>query len=126
MTVAYFDSYTFRNDWLGTYTYASDGLASGIYSQPPTGSENLRVVGQVTGAKVKVLDGGATGGYTWLKSINYYDDKYRLVQMQADNYKGGIDRVSNVYDFTGNALMTKTTRRSRCYVDQPGRCSPGG
>src|SRR5690606_16899986 len=74
-TVTYYDNYSFRSLWLGTYGYMSDDLnqtLNGVlYTQPTT--ENQRVNGQVTGTKVKVLDGGVAGGYTWLKSVNYYD-----------------------------------------------------
>jgi RHS repeat-associated protein len=49
------------------------------------------------------------GGYTWLKSVNYYDDKYRMIQSLSDNYKGGTDRVTNVYDFVGKVLKSKST-----------------
>jgi hypothetical protein len=81
------------------------------YSQPAT--EQLSVVGQITGTKIKVLDeniaGTISGGYTWLKSINYFDDKYRLVQSLSDNYKGGIDRMTSIFDFTGKVQKLKST-----------------
>ncbi len=113
LTVNYYDNYAFRANWLGSYTYVTDNLSApsltGTYTQVATGSQNQSVVGQVTGFKVKVLDGGVAGGYTWLKSLNYFDDKYRVIQIQADNYKGGIDRISNVYDFVGKVLKSKTT-----------------
>jgi RHS repeat-associated protein len=73
----------------------------------------LQIIGLVTGAKVKVLDGGVRGGFTWLKSVNYYDDKYRAVQSIVDNYKGGIDRGTNVIDFVGRVLKTKTTHEEK-------------
>ncbi len=111
LSVTYYDNYTFRSIWYGTYTYLNESLsevANGItYQQPAT--ENLRVIGQVTGTKTKVLDGGVTGGYTWLKSITYYDDKYRVIQTLSDNYKGGTDRVTNVIDFVGKVLKSKST-----------------
>ncbi|MEX1241636.1 MAG: RHS repeat-associated core domain-containing protein [Cyclobacteriaceae bacterium] len=55
-----------------------------------------------------MLDGGPRGGYTWLKVVNYYDNRYRPIQTVEDNYKGGNDRVTNLYDFTGKVLKTKT------------------
>ena len=117
LTVTYYDKYDFRSLWIGTYTYVSDALSQTLnsinYTQPVTGSENQRVTGQVTGTKTKVLDGGVAGGYTWLKSVNYYDDKYRLIQSQVDNYKGGTDRSSSLHDFAGKVLMTKTTHIER-------------
>lgn len=111
LTVTYYDRYDFRSLWYGDYTYLNENLsetANGItYQQPAV--ENLQVVGQVTGTKTKVLDGGMTGGYTWLKSITYYDDKYRVVQSLSDNYKGGTDRVTNVLDFVGKVLESRLT-----------------
>ncbi len=111
LTVMYYDNYDFRSLWVGVYTYLNESLsevANGItYTQPTT--ENARVVGQVTGTKMKVLDGGTSGGYTWLKSLNYYDDKYRVIQSLADNYKGGTDRITSVIDFTGKVLESKST-----------------
>jgi RHS repeat-associated protein len=109
LSVTYYDNYAFRNDWPFTYTYTSDNLTSGSYTQVTTGSENLLVTGRPTGAKTKVLDGGVRGGYTWLRSVTYYDDKYRVIQTQADNYKGGKDVVSNLYDFSGKVLKSKET-----------------
>jgi RHS repeat-associated protein len=115
LTVTFYDNYNFRANWVGGYAYANDNLSSVVngftYSQPAT--ETTAVVGQVTGSKVKVLDGGTTGGYTWLQSVNYYDDKYRVIQTISDNYKGGEDRASNLYDFTGKVLKNKTTHIER-------------
>ncbi len=110
LTVTYYDNYTFRNDWPSTYTYASDGLASGAYTQVATGSENNNVIGHPTGTKIKVLDGGVRGGYTWLRGISYYDDKYRVIQTITDNYKGGRDIISKLYDFVGKVLLSKETQ----------------
>ncbi|MEQ1588064.1 MAG: M23 family metallopeptidase, partial [Cyclobacteriaceae bacterium] len=111
LSVTYYDNYSFRSVWYGTYTYLNESLSEvvdGITYQQPA-AENLRVIGQVTGTKTKVLDGGVTGGYTWLKSVTYYDDKYRVVQTVSDNYKGGTDRVTNVVDFVGKVLESKST-----------------
>jgi RHS repeat-associated protein len=124
VSVTYYDNYTFRSLWVGSYTYLNESLSettNGIaYAQPVT--ENLRVIGQVTGSKTKVLDGGTRGGYTWLKSVNYYDDKYRAVQNISDNYKGGTDRTTNVIDFVGKVLKTKSTHEERdvTWRDQTG------
>ncbi|MFZ6014323.1 MAG: DUF6443 domain-containing protein, partial [Bacteroidota bacterium] len=111
ISVNYYDDYNFRSLWAGSYAYVNDALAQTVggvsYLQPA--AEFLRTRGLATGSKVKVLDGGMRGGYVWLKSINYYDDKYRVVQIIADNYKGGTDRVTNLLDFAGKVLQNKTT-----------------
>lgn len=111
LTATYYDHYDFRATWVGSYAYVNEGLTEtdqGITYTQPT-SENLRVIGQTTGAKIKVLDGGFTGGFTWLKSITYYDEKYRVAQTISDNYKGGTDRTSFVVDFTGQVLESRLT-----------------
>jgi len=72
-------------------TYTQDATAFGS------------VLGQVTGVKVRTLEDRST----WLYTINYYDDKYRIIQSVSDNLKGGADRVTNLYDFTGKVLATK-------------------
>ncbi|MBX2898881.1 MAG: hypothetical protein KF775_04500 [Cyclobacteriaceae bacterium] len=113
LTATYYDNYDFRSLWNGTYTYENEMLQETasyngyLYTQPAT--ENTRVTGQVTGTKTKVLDGGPTGGYTWLKAVTYYDEKYRVVQTISDNYKGGVERVTQVLDFTGKVLKSKLT-----------------
>jgi hypothetical protein len=111
LTVTYYDNYSFRNLWVGNYAYLNEGLSETVngivYSPPVTESSFLKSL--VTGSKTKVLDGGITGGFTWLKSIVYYDDKARTVQTLSDNYKGGIDRSTTVLDFVGRGLKTKQT-----------------
>lgn len=115
LTLTYYDDYVVANSWGSDYQYNDLNLQStsnGInYHQPD--NFNDRVKGQVTTSKTKVLDGGPKGGYTWLKSVNYYDDKYRAIQSIADNYKGGIDRVTNVFDFGGKVLLTNSEQITR-------------
>ncbi|SKC85116.1 RHS repeat-associated core domain-containing protein [Ohtaekwangia koreensis] len=110
LTVTYYDSYDFRsllND--DRYNYKSDELTE-QYKSDAAGNSFSGVIGQVTGIKTKVLDYYGTGGVTtWLSSINYYDDKYRVVQTVADNFQGGKDRITNIYDFTGKVLKSRTS-----------------
>lgn len=111
LTVTYYDNYNYQSLFVGNYAYLNENLTESTngetYNQPA--QAYTRIIGQVTGSKVKVLDGGVTGGYTWLKSVQYFDDKYRVIQSIADNYKGGIDRISTLYDFAGKVLETKST-----------------
>ena len=105
-TVSYYDNYDFKNLW-GARPYVNDTLSyktnGMIYQQQA--AEHDRVMGMITGVKVKVLDAGLAGGYTWLKTVNYFDKKYRLIQWISDNLKGGFDRYSTLYDFTGKELV---------------------
>ncbi len=104
LTITYYDNYLFTNLVSGL-GYASNNLSVttsyGEFLQPSTPSKAL---GQVTGAKVKIL-----GSSTFLYTASYYDDKYRVIQTIAQNHKSGTDRVSNLYDFTGKILKTRRT-----------------
>jgi RHS repeat-associated protein len=115
VTVTYYDNYNFITDWAGAYSYVSHGLSGSFAgeSHSQAASANLNVTGQVTGSKVKVLDGGIAGGSTWLKAISYYDEKYRVIQTVSDNLKGGEDRTSTLYSFAGSVIKTKTTHVER-------------
>jgi RHS repeat-associated protein len=115
LSVTYYDNYSFSNNWYGDYTYANENLSetsSGVlYPQPADAFQQVK--GLVTGTKTKVLDGGIRGGLTWLKTVNYYDDRYRLIQSLSDNYKGGTDRTTTLFDFTGKVLRSKSTHIER-------------
>ncbi len=111
LTATYYDNYAFADDWPDAYAYLSDELAQTVNGTAYTQPEDAlpRIIGQITGTKTKVLDGGLRSGYVWLSAANYYDDRYRLIQNVSGNYRGGIDRVSNLYDFSGKTLISKTT-----------------
>lgn len=105
LTVTYYDNYTFTSNIPDSSQYVFDNnqiTASG--NEPGQESENFtRVKGQITGVKIRNLD---TNDWYW--TVNYYDNRYRVIQTVADNSKGGIDRMTSVYDFTGKVLRTKT------------------
>lgn len=110
LTVTYYDNYAFTSMWTGSWTYQLDANFKDTTNAVVT-AQSLATAwafGQVTGAKVKVLDGGATATYTWLKSINYYDVRKNLVQSISDNYKGSTDVTTNIVDFAGKVLKSRT------------------
>ena len=42
----------------------------------------------------------------WLETVNFYDDKGRVLQVLSDNYKGGNDVLTNRYDFNGKIVSS--------------------
>ncbi|WP_205529542.1 DUF6443 domain-containing protein [Taibaiella koreensis] len=56
--------------------------------------------GAITGIKQRIIQPDNSVG-DWLTTVNYYDDKGRLLQSQAQNSKGGLDISSNIYYFQG-------------------------
>jgi len=117
LTVNYYDNY----DWLASngnpflstrYTF-DDGLflaASNTvfpYAQPL--AQSFQTKGFVTGTKTKVLTTG-----TYLYSISYYDEKGRSIQVQAQNYAGGVDISTTQYSWAGQPLLSisKTNKQA--------------
>jgi len=102
LTVTFYDNYQFLNN-ADSFSYKPDEL--GNQYQAPSGSAFTQVTGMITGTYVKNLGKDRQ----WLRRVNYYDDKYRVVQTVSDNFIEGIERATNVYDFTGKVLQSKTT-----------------
>jgi RHS repeat-associated protein len=97
LAVTYYDNYNFKSMASGL-NYVNNDLTG----QPTT--ENLRLIGQVTGTKVNIL-----GTTNYLYSISYFDDKNHIVQTISENHKSGVDRVTNKFNFLGKVLETKQT-----------------
>lgn len=75
---------------------------------PPTGigrSDRTRTL--LTGMRVYREDGS-----TSLLTINYYDDRARLVQTVSENHQGGTDVVTNSYLFSGEVETSSHVHRA--------------
>jgi RHS repeat-associated protein len=105
-TVTYYDNYDFSAGWGYNYEYAAHQIPAQTHGghEYTQGAPYTSVVGQVTGTKTKTTDSAPY----WLYTVNYYDDKYRVIQQVSDNYKGGTDRTTTLYDFVGKVLASKT------------------
>ncbi len=95
LSATYYDDYKFKNEpsWNGPSNITDIEFELGI----TTHLENPK--GQITGTKIKILD---TNEY--LFNVNFYDDKYRLIQTASTNHLEGYDRFTTRYDFTGNII----------------------
>ncbi len=97
-TATYYDRYdTYVAPAGYTYTVESPALSG----QPATA--NTGVSGKPTVSLVKVLTTGA-----WLRTVTYYDAKYRPIQVIADHPKG-TQRTTSLLDFAGRTLLSKRT-----------------
>ncbi|WP_462249227.1 DUF6443 domain-containing protein [Ekhidna sp.] len=87
LTVTYYDNYNWDN--------------SGLAFTNPTGlTVNNAIKGQVTGTLT------SSGDNAFIKSVSYYDEKYRVIQTQSTNHLGGTDIVTNYYDFIGQVTKS--------------------
>jgi|GEM_PF-981452 len=93
LTVTYYDDYANLPSEFSNFSYVQE-LGNGI--------NNLNVKGQVVGTKTKVL-----GTSTLLKSVVYYDNRYRVLQTITDHQLSDADRTTTRYDFAGRVIETK-------------------
>lgn len=92
---SYYDNYNFLSQLGAPYQFKVEStLGVSGYS---TLTQSL-----ATGTKVLIL-----GTQTYLKTINFYDDKHRLIQSVSDNHQGGVDRTSFAIDFVGRVTHSK-------------------
>ena len=135
LSITYYDNYEYLSlaGFGSTFEYDAAQLGSattpqGTYSFPATSFTTVK--GQVTGSMVKTLD----GQNTWLRSVVHYDDRYRVIQAVSEDYKGGLNRSSTLYNFPGWVLSTYTARtegadtygtRRRFEYDHTGRLLRG-
>jgi RHS repeat-associated protein len=94
-----------------TYFFTSYNTAP-AYAQSITATNTTR--GFVTGKKVKVMGTAAQYLYT----VNFYDDKGRLLQTQHTNSTGGKDIITSQYDWSGKVLRTLTQQQNTAGVNQ--------
>ena len=125
LTVSYYDNYAFQSMFGTGYGY-----------EKPVVSTNYRntafdkVKGRVTGTKVKIL-----GTNDWIKSVTYYDDQYRVIQVVMTNNRQSLkERLSQRYNFPGWLMETYKEQikgsqiyglRQRYVYDHTGRLEAG-
>jgi len=100
-SVFYFDDYRFLSSADSAYLFVPESdLGLLTYS---TRTQSL-----ITGIKNIFL-----GKQSYLRTVNYYDEKHRLVQVISDNHLGGVDHTSNLLDFSGRVLKNRSAHRGK-------------
>jgi RHS repeat-associated protein len=111
LTMTFYDDYhnTLDKQYTTIYNSRLDAGTNQHVETIPGSSDQqaVQTIGLVTGAKVRVIENPSdlTQG-NWLETVNFYDDRARTVQAQSDNYKGGRDTVTNLYNFTGQVITS--------------------
>jgi RHS repeat-associated protein len=108
LTEHFYDNYSWGTS--KTYSTLHNSLldyGSNAYADPLPSTNNTSVKGLATGSRVRVLEDSINltlGG--WLETAIFYDTKCRPVQTQSDNYKGGIDTLTQRYDFLNKVVCS--------------------
>jgi RHS repeat-associated protein len=101
-TVTYYDTYDDFPSGFNAAGYSTNGVSgfNNIAQNDFLASATSNTVGLVTGSKVRNL---TTGDFYF--TTTYYDDKARVIQTYSENqFIGGTDRRSFVYNFVGEVL----------------------
>lgn len=108
LTVMHYDNYTGIPagfvPTLSTLSITSNTINTSYNSSPEYAEPLTQTVnpsGMITWTRVKVL---GTGQY--LHTVNYYDEKARLIQEQVNNISGAISTTSRQYNFAGQVIRT--------------------
>ncbi len=113
LTETYYDGYnnlpvnlsaSLVNSGYGNYIHTSYNTAP-LYAQPLVASSAVR--GMVTMTRVKVMDGSGN----MLSSVNIYDEKGRIIQVQSINQTGGVDVMTKQYDFSSKLLVSHSMQQ---------------
>ena len=111
LTMTFYDDYSNTPDKQYTTQYNSlldSGTNRHAETLPAvTDNQAVQTIGLVTGTRVRVIEDPSdlTKG-SWLETASFFDDRTRVVQTQADNYKGGRDTLTSRYNFTGEVITT--------------------
>ncbi|WP_433903254.1 DUF6443 domain-containing protein [Sphingobacterium puteale] len=120
LTYTYYDNYSqspgFNYD-ASQFNSELPSTAQPELEQPVLGNVTR---GLITGIKVRILDGEHPDAEQWLHTVNYYDNKNRILQVQSQNLNGGLDITSNLYYFQGMLWRTIIQHQNPRALQIPG------
>ncbi|MBL7727454.1 MAG: hypothetical protein JNM68_07215, partial [Dinghuibacter sp.] len=110
LSQTYYDNYSFTSgtglggaldatNTSNTAYFYTPSNTSFPYPQPITQTTMVR--GMVTGSRSQVL---GTVSSQYLYTASFYDDKARIIQTQATNITGGVDKTTTQYSWIGLSL----------------------
>ena len=110
LTLNYYDDYTQTTKTYNNTNNAKLDIGNNLYgdSVQLVNSHNTR--GLATVSRVRVIENPANLAQgSWLETVHYFDNKGRALQVQSDNYKGGLETVTSRYDFTNKPICIYQT-----------------
>ncbi len=105
LTYTYYDDYSATSRSYSTPDNSKLGIGANVYGDtiPSASSNHTRGMATVTRVRVIETPSDLTKG-AWLETASFYDDKGRVIQTNANNYKNGVDVSTNRYDFNSKVI----------------------
>jgi RHS repeat-associated protein len=107
LSISYYDDYTWTGKTFNTANNAKLDQGNNTYAETLPAQNSTAVKGMPTGSRVRVLEDptNLTAG-NWMETVSFYDEKGRAIQVQSNNYKGGLDITTNRYDFKNRVVSS--------------------
>lgn len=102
LSLSYYDGYTNLPSWKSGYLFVAENAVT---------ASNGFVLGKPVASQIKVI-----GTTTWLRSVTYYDEEYRPIQVISDHIKAGKDRVTSKFLWDGKVSEQWQTHTSNFYT----------
>ncbi|GGB19828.1 DUF6443 domain-containing protein [Puia dinghuensis] len=107
LTHTYYDDYSWTTKTFNSGYNSKLDAGTNLHAETPPTAASTWTTGMVTGVKVRIIsDPNNLAAGSFLATVDFYDDKGRVIQTQADNEKGGNDITTQLYDFTGKVLCS--------------------
>jgi RHS repeat-associated protein len=106
LTKTYYDKYSWTNKtFTAAYnSYLDAGSNAHVVTMPS--QAQTQTTGLVTGSQVRIItDPNNLAAGNWLTTVNFYDDRSRVIQVYNETHKG-TDIITNRYDFTGKVVSS--------------------
>ena len=101
LTIMHYDSYNNLPSWKSNYAFVSENGNT---------TYNSYTSGLVVASQTKQI-----GTTSWLKTVTYYNDEYKPVQVSGDNVKSGKDRITTQLLFDGKPVEQWQSHTSTFY-----------
>lgn len=109
LTRTFYDNYDWRSSWSNPLSAIFDNSYNSYYQSASTTvwpyavtpAQSNATRGMVTGTRVKIL-----GTSSYLFTVTIYDDKGKVIQVQADNAASSTDIITTQYGWQGLPLVT--------------------
>lgn len=105
LTNTFYDDYGATAKAYNTANNSKLDIGNNTYGDVLPANVSSQTRGLATLNRVRIIENTANlSAGTWMETTSFYDDKGRVVQTNADNYKGGQDILTNRYAFTDKII----------------------
>ncbi len=107
-TAIHYDDYTgippgFSASFLSTWNSNFAATNNGLWPYPQMPVQTTATKGMTTWSQTQILNSNPV---KYITSVNIYDDKGRMIQVQISNITDGIDVTTTQYTWSGKPLVT--------------------